>query len=85
MAYNDVPIVTVGIAQRSREAKELWSSFETHFGKPKAVMPQAPYCMVELHPNMMAFPDALEWIGDLERCIAWAWISRNPAIGAIDA
>jgi hypothetical protein len=80
-----VPIVTLGIAQRSREAKELWDSFAAHFGPTRAAMPTTPYCMVALHQNIMAFPDAIAWLGDLERCIAWAWITRNPAIGVIDA
>jgi hypothetical protein len=22
------------------------------------------------------------WMGDFERCVAWAWITRNPAIEA---
>ena len=26
---------------------------------------------------------AAEWLGDLERCIALAWITRNPDLGAV--
>lgn len=75
-----VPIATLGIAQRSREAKELWDGFAKHFGPTRATMPTTPYCMVAMHENIVTVMDALDWLGDLERCIAWAWVTRNPAI-----
>jgi hypothetical protein len=33
----------------------------------------APACLVDV----LASDTALEWIGDLERCLAWAWIERQ--------
>lgn len=76
-----VPIVTLGVAQRAREAADLWAILVANFGAPSSVKrPSTPWCAVALHENIMVFPDALAWVGDLERCIAWAWITRNPSI-----
>lgn len=80
-----VPIATIGIAQRSREAKDLWGMLIANFGKGATVkMPECPWCAAAIHDNIRAFPDAPEWLGDLERCIAWAWMTRNPAIGVVN-
>lgn len=76
-----VPIATLGIAQRSRESEALWTSLRSHFCcKPGLTAPSTPWVAVSIHDNIAAYFDALQWIGDLERCIAWAWITRNPAI-----
>jgi len=45
--------------------------------------PPVPWCAVSVHTPVGAFPEALDWLGDFERCIAWAWITRNPALGAV--
>jgi hypothetical protein len=74
------PLVTFGVAQRSRQGGELWDMLVGQFGaKPGLQKPSEPWCAVALHPSLAADP-AVQWIGDLERCIAWAWITRNPAI-----
>lgn len=72
-----LPLVTLGVAQRSREARDLWGHMAGHL-KPGLEMPSTPWCAVAIHPTAAAFLDALKWLGDLERCIAWAWITRNP-------
>lgn len=84
-AGDHVPIATIGIAQRSREARDLWGMLVANFGVAQGGdMPAAPWCAVALHPNAIAFPDAIGWLGDLERCIAWAWITRQPALREAD-
>lgn len=76
-----VPIATIGIAQRSREAKDLWGLLVANFGAERhATMPEAPWCAVAIHGNIVAYPQANRWLGDLERCIAWAWITRNVSL-----
>lgn len=78
---NSLPIATLGIAQRSREARDLWALLVANFGAtPGTKAPDTPWCAVALHDKLMDYPDALDWLGDLERCIAWAWITRNPVI-----
>lgn len=79
-----VPLVTFGVAQRSRHSKTLWDSlvaFSDH--PPRCAMPESPWCGVILHPTITAFPDAIEWLGDFERCVAWAWIGRNTHLESV--
>lgn len=79
-----VPIVTMGLAQRPDGAAVLWQQMLDVFGAAQgAEMPPTPWCAVALHPALNQFIDAAEWLGDFERCVAWAWITRNPALGII--
>ena len=76
------PIVTFGVAERSRESAVLFAKLEKHFGRCAVSRPEVPWCAVALHDNLAAFTEALDWIGDFERCVAWAWIThqiRRPA------
>jgi hypothetical protein len=36
-----------------------------------ATVPPTPYCAVTLKPTL---DPALSWLGDFERCVAWAWL-----------
>lgn len=75
------PLVTLGVAQRSRQAQPLWDDLTGAFpARAGTQMPCAPWAAVTTHPAMLAHLDAIEWLGDLERCIAWAWITRNPPL-----
>lgn len=78
-----VPLITLGVAQRSRQAAELWPLMVANLGaKPGLQMPGAPWCAVALHPGLAMHRGPTVWLGDFERCAAWAWITRNPSIGA---
>ena len=80
----DSLLVTLGIAQRSREAAPLWQTMADTFGaSPAARMSSVPWCAVALHPTLPMFMDAVTWLGDFERCVAWAWITRNPALASV--
>jgi len=80
-----LPLATLGIAQRSRESVDLWASLQANFGsKPGITAPAAPWVAVAIHDTIVGYLDALQWLGDLERCIAWAWVTRNPALGDAD-
>lgn len=35
---------------------------------------KTPWCAVYLEIGLALKPDASAWLGDLERCLAWAWI-----------
>lgn len=73
-----LPIATLAIAQRSREAGDLWAMMVASFGAARgATRPETPWLAVALHDNIVQFLGALEWLGDLERCIAWAWVDRD--------
>jgi hypothetical protein len=61
----------------------LWQMMVETFGAhPSAQMPSTPWCAMALHAPLMAHPDVLEWLSDLERCIAWAWMTRNPVLAS---
>lgn len=76
-----LPLVTLGIAQRSRESADLWAALRANFGGyPGLGPPPTPWVAVATHPTLVAHSEAAQWLGDLERCIAWAWITRNPAL-----
>lgn len=44
---------------------------------PAIERPAEPWCAVVIHPTIALHPETLAWLGDLERCIAWAWVTRS--------
>jgi hypothetical protein len=78
-----VPLATVGVAQRSRQTIDLWAMMVAQYGAvPGLQQPGTPWCAVALHAGLAAYPNAVHWLGDLERCLAWAWITRNAQLVA---
>lgn len=78
-AGQTMPLVTFGVAQRSRHGAVLWGMMIKAFGcKPGLQAPQTPFCAVAIHPGIAIYKGPVEWLGDFERCVAWAWITRNP-------
>lgn len=72
------PLVTIGVAQRNRHGIELWGRMIAQFeAAPDIKRPVEPWCAVVIHPSLSRYPDCAEWLGELERCIAWAWITRK--------
>lgn len=79
MAGKAPPLVSIGIAERSRQGADLWSIMTGPvMPAPKQGLqrPPEPWCAVAIWPTIALHPDCLAWIGDLERCIAWAWLER---------
>jgi len=76
---DDTPIVTFGVAPRSRGAAKLWAML--HDGRPTDTEapqpPAAPWLAVRMEFGALDFPDALDWLADYERCIAWTWIEMR--------
>lgn len=73
------PLVTFGVAARSRQAGELWAWLCAQYGSAEAlVAPSVPWCAVALHPAFLQQHGAAAWVGDFERCIAWTWLERSP-------
>ena len=76
-----MPLATLAVAQRSRHGAALWELLASAFGaKPGLQEPRTPWIAVALHPSAAAYTGALDWLGDFERCIAWAWITRHPVV-----
>lgn len=83
-AEDGAPVVTVGIATHSRCGAALWRRL--HESSPGTLQPRAtspnnvppePWCAARLEAGAGLHADALDWAGDLERCLAWAWIERE--------
>jgi len=71
------PLVTFGVAARSRQSGELWAWLAAQYGSADAlVAPSVPWCAVALHAGFMQQAGAAAWIGDFERCVAWTWLER---------
>ena len=77
------PLVTIGIATHSRCGAPLWTRLHAQaelLGLAVATdpirCPPEPWCAALIYPAAATYPDVLEWLGDLERCLAWAWLER---------
>ena len=78
-----IPLVTFGVGVQG-DTGPLWQYLcrvianIPGFGFPDAIDPESPpptpWCGVGLHVPLLlgAYPDALHWLGDFERCVAWA-------------
>jgi hypothetical protein len=74
-----MPLITMGVAQRSRQSADLWSMLINAFPAVRGLeAPGTPWLAVAVHPSIASYTGPVEWLGDFERCIAWAWITRNP-------
>lgn len=78
-----VPLATMGVATHSRCGARLWESLHAHAADwpPIATradqQPGPPWCAARLEFGIGLHPHAVRWLGDLERCIAWAWMERR--------
>ncbi|MCL2779619.1 MAG: hypothetical protein FWD73_16635 [Polyangiaceae bacterium] len=51
-------------------------------GAHPAIPLRAPALLVTIHPTIALDAGASSWLGDWERCVAWAWIDRVKAKNA---
>lgn len=72
-----LPMVTIGVAARSRHAVKMWADLVALSGASAPDRPSTPWCAVVLWPALGAHMDAAGWLGDLERCVSWAWCNRE--------
>lgn len=72
------PLATFGVAAKARCGVKLWTLLHGHAVGPLATSPherpQEPWCAVRLEPTLVLHERAAEWLGDFERCLAWAWL-----------
>jgi hypothetical protein len=72
------PLVSFGVAARSRQSGELWAWMCAQYGSKEALQaPGTPWCAVALRPAYSAQPGISAWMGDFERCVAWTWLERK--------
>ncbi|HEX5539880.1 MAG TPA: hypothetical protein VFX01_08855, partial [Methylophilaceae bacterium] len=68
-----IPLVTFGVAQRSRHGRPLWDMLLARFEHKKNIeQPGTPWCAVVVHPSSSAHRSVFSWLADFERCCAWA-------------
>ena len=75
------PLVTVAVAPSGRSSPLLWEQLRRSAPAGETLpedAPQPPWCAVRIYPAALARDeDAVRWLGDFERCLAWAWIERK--------
>jgi hypothetical protein len=77
----EVPLVTIGVAGEPECGAELWRGLHESTDQPLTTDPAAqspvPWCAARLEAPAILHPGALTWLGDFERCLAWAWLERQ--------
>lgn len=72
------PILTVGVALKSRVSAPLWRILHTNSAVPlattAALAPPAPWIADRIEPGALLHPDAMSWTGDFSRTLGWAWM-----------
>ena len=79
-----VCIATIGVAGHSRCGLHLWRELH-RWGETPVVTdpdrcPTEPWVAAALDAGIARHPEAAHWLGDFERCLAWAWIERRREI-----
>ncbi|GKS87138.1 hypothetical protein AVMA1855_23320 [Acidovorax sp. SUPP1855] len=80
-----VPLVTFGVAQRSRQAERLWRLMMqgVYSPVPHLARPPVPWCAAGVYASAASDMEALSWIGQFEQAVAWAWITRSPVLESV--
>jgi len=81
--YADGPptelVCTIGVAAHSRCGATLWRNLHQWGQVPVRTdptqCPPEPWVAAALDEAAASHPDAMAWLGDFERCLAWAWLS----------
>jgi len=78
------PLATWGVCLDQVDEQPLWQQLLGLQRQLAAVMPahqhrpqipaSRPWCAVVLLPGLLHDPAAAQWLGDCERCLAWAWV-----------
>lgn len=80
---SSLPVATFAVAQRSRHA-HAWGLLVNAFGAhPGITSPSTPWLAVHIHESAAAYINSMDWLGDFERCCAWAWITRNTTLESV--
>ncbi|MFM1991293.1 MAG: hypothetical protein RJA99_4250 [Pseudomonadota bacterium] len=75
------PLATIGVGTHSRCGSPLWRELHAD-ARGTATSPDRPppepWVAARLRPDLQQHLGVAEILGDLERCLAWAWIERRP-------
>ncbi len=80
-----MPLATFGVATSARHATPLWDMLvQSQPGvRPGLRQPATPWCAVVPYLSLLLHAEAVSWLGDFERCAAWAWVTRHPALEGV--
>lgn len=72
LEYQGAPILSFAVVPADGDA----AAIARLLGSPGApIATPGPWCLVRLYPTIAALDRAdLGWLGDYERCLAWAWL-----------
>ena len=74
-------IATIGVATHSRCGATLWRGLHDWGTAPVVTdpdrCPPEPWVAAALEGPIAQHPGATTWLGDFERCLAWAWVVRQ--------
>lgn len=74
------PLATFGVAADEAGADEVWPLLHDRLADP--ARPSAtPWLAVRLEAGAAVYPGDLGWLGDFERCWAWAWLGTIETTG----
>ncbi len=85
--HASTPLVTCGLAITPEAAGEVWPCL-LEVGKVTGLpilprQPPVPWLSVAILPGLNLFGmEMWEWLGDLERCIAWTLIDASVCVGS---
>ncbi len=76
-----MPVVAIGVATDNDAGGKLWRALYRQPVAPPVTevddVPAAPCCAVRLEAGAVHSPDAMDWLGGPERCLAWAWLKQQ--------
>lgn len=83
-AQDGVRLVQFAAPASQSVAGRAWPEWMAHLASearcgfvPPRSPPPYPWTAVMLEAGLALHPDAALWLGDFERCVAWAWIERH--------
>lgn len=78
-----MPILTIAAVPADAPVQRI-AGLLTHAGDAPRELPRpGPWCLVRLYDTAaLVPPEDLLWMGDYERCLAWAWLESG--VGAED-
>jgi hypothetical protein len=72
-----IPVATFAVAQSKEQGDTLWGQMTDSFqANQDCKQPETPWLAVAQYDTAAIFFDT-GWLGDFERCIAWAWIEKT--------
>lgn len=78
---DSTPLVNFAVATKSRNSAIAWRKLHNYSTiNPQTninAIPPVPWLAASLEPGAVMYPDAMHWLGDFERCLAWAWVTYD--------